>query len=82
MLTALLGKEENSFISRVGGQFERDNFRINWLKSMGEDRGVKIKYRKNLVGLRFKEDYTNIVTRIMPQGFDTLFYLKNILIVL
>lgn len=73
VLTALLGNEENSFISRAGGQFERDNFRINWLKSMGEDRGVKIKYRKNLVGLRFKEDYTNIVTRIMPQGFDTLF---------
>lgn len=73
VLTALLGNEENSFISRMGGQFERDNFRINWLKSMGEDRGVKIKYRKNLVGLRFKEDYTNIVTRIMPQGFDTLF---------
>ena len=73
VLTALLGNEENSFISRLGGQFERDNFRINWLKSMGEDRGVKIKYRKNLVGLRFKEDYTNIVTRIMPQGFDTLF---------
>lgn len=73
VLTALLGKEENSFISRAGGQVERDNFRINWLKTMGEDRGVKIKYRKNLVGLRFKEDYTNIVTRIMPQGFDTLF---------
>lgn len=73
VLTALLGKEENSFISRAGGQFERDNFRINWLKSMGKDRGVKIKYRKNLVGLRFKEDYTDIVTRIMPQGFDTLF---------
>lgn len=73
VLTALLGNEENSFVSRMGGQFERDNFRINWLKSMGEDRGVKIKYRKNLVGLRFKEDYTNIVTRIMPQGFDTLF---------
>ncbi len=73
VLTALLGKEENSFISRAGGQVERDNFRITWLKTMGEDRGVKIKYRKNLVGLRFKEDYTNIVTRIMPQGFDTLF---------
>ncbi|MFP5493676.1 phage tail spike protein [Parvimonas sp. G1641] len=73
VLNALLGNEENSFISRAGGQFERDNFRINWLRSMGEDRGVKIKYRKNLVGLIFKEDYTDIVTRVMPQGFDTLF---------
>lgn len=73
VLTALLGTADNSFIRRAGGQFERDNFRINWLESMGKDRGVKIKYRKNLVGLRFKEDYTDIVTRIMPQGFDTLF---------
>ena len=73
VLAALLGTSENSFLNRAGGQFERDNFNINWLKSVGSDRGVKIKYKKNLVGLKFKEDYRDIITRVMPQGFDNLF---------
>lgn len=73
VLAALLGTSENSFLNRAGGQFERDNFNINWLKSVGSDRGVKIKYKKNLVGLKFKEDYRDIITRVMPQGFDSLF---------
>lgn len=73
VLTALLGTDDNSFINRAGGQFERDNFRINWLNRIGQDRGVKIKYKKNLTGLNFKIDYSSVVTRVMPQGFDTLF---------
>ncbi|MDO4778506.1 MAG: phage tail spike protein [Tissierellia bacterium] len=73
LLSVLLGDDDNSFLSRAGGQLERDNFRINWLSSLGEDRGVKIKYRKNLTGLNFLEDYSGVVTKVMPQGFDGLF---------
>lgn len=73
VLNILIGTAENSFLNRAGGQFERDNFRINWLTRIGQDRGVKIKYRKNLTGLTFKVDYSNVITRIMPQGFDALF---------
>lgn len=73
VLNILIGTAENSFLNRAGGQFERDNFRLNWLEQIGKDRGVKIKYRKNLTGLTFKVDYSNVITRIMPQGFDALF---------
>ncbi|MBU0279216.1 phage tail spike protein [Gemella sp. zg-1178] len=69
---AIMSDEDNSLISRWGGELDRDNFRINWLSSMGTDKGVTIKYRKNLTGLEFKEDYSGLVTHIMPKGFDGL----------
>ena len=84
LLSVIMGSEDNSLLSRGGGEFERDNFQINWKPSIGKDRGVKIKYRKNLVGLNFKSDEFNVITQIMPQGYDGLLlpekYVKSPLI--
>lgn len=63
---------EVSLISRWGGEFERDNFNIRWKPQIGEDRGVSIRYAKNLIGLEFTIDYSNIITTVMPQGYDGL----------
>ena len=70
VLDALLGDEDNSFINRWGGEFDVDNFNIKFVNQVGSDKGYKIKYGKNLTGLSFKTDYTEIVTRIRPVGFD------------
>lgn len=73
-VAAIMGdEEENTLLKRGGGEIERDNLIIRWKQRLGEDRGVKIKYRKNLLGLDFESDYSPVVTRIMPQGFDGLF---------
>ena len=69
---SMLGDDDNSLLTRWGGEFERDNFQINWLQRLGQNRGVKIKYRKNLTGLDFGLSLKAVVTRIMPQGFDGL----------
>ena len=71
VLNALLGDDENSFGNRWG-YFELDidgfNFKMN--KKIGQDRGYKIIYGKNLTGINAKIDMTNVVTRIRPVGFD------------
>lgn len=64
---ALLGSD-NSFVKRWGGEIERDNFQIRMLQRVGADRGVSIRYRKNLTGLTVKTDISNVVTRIYPTG--------------
>jgi len=64
---ALLGAE-NSIINRWGGEIERDNFTISLKSSLGIDRGVSIRFRKNLTGLNVKTEISNIVTRIYPTG--------------
>lgn len=72
-LEALMGDDDNSLMNRGGGELERDNHVIRWMQRLGTDRGVVIKHRKNLLGMEFTTDYTEVVTRIMPQGFDGLF---------
>ena len=64
---AILGAD-NSFIEIWGGEIERDNFQIRMKNRVGADRGVSIRYRKNLTGLRFVTDLSSVATKIMPTG--------------
>lgn len=64
---AILGAD-NSFIKIWGGELERDNFQVRIKNHIGEDRGVSIRYRKNLTGLRLVTDLSGVATKIMPTG--------------
>lgn len=66
-------REDNSFINRWGGQIKRDNFKVIINRKIGSNKGKVIEYRKDLLGYEADVDYTEITTRIMPQGFDGLF---------
>lgn len=72
-IEAIVGDLENSFVNLWGGELERNNYTIKMLNRRGNDKGYKIKYRKNLTGLDFTIDNSNIVTKVMPQGYNGLF---------
>jgi len=65
-INALIGTDDNSFINRWGGEIVRDNFNIGIYKNGGENRGIVIKYSKNLTGLEQSADDSNLVTRAFP----------------
>ena len=71
-LEAIMGDKDNSLLSRWGGELYRDNFRINWLNKIGNDKGVSIRYAKNLTGFEYKVDLSGLVTHFIPKGFDGL----------
>lgn len=71
-IQAILSDDENSFVNRWGGEIVRDNFNIKMLQARGKDKGVCIRQRKNLKGITFETDYSNIVTKIKPKGYDGL----------
>lgn len=71
-IKALIGDDDNSFITRFGGQFEWDNFEFNVQSSIGQNRGVVFRNGKNLTGYTFEENIDSVVTRIMPEGYDGL----------
>lgn len=64
--------ETKSFFNFYGGELKRDFFNVSMLESLGNDRGVCIAYRKNLVGLEVTEDISDVATRIYPIGKDGL----------
>ncbi len=69
-IQAIIGDIDNSFVSVWGGELERDNFTIKMLKHRGEDKGFKIKYRKNLTGIEFTKDDSSVITRVRPIGYN------------
>ena len=66
---AILGAD-NAFIEVWGGELERDNFNVRMKNHLGTDRGVSIRYRKNLTGLRLQTDLSGVYTKIMPTGLQ------------
>lgn len=72
-IEAIIGDLDNSFVKLWGGELKRNNFIISMLTKRGNNKGYKIKHRKNLTGLDFTIDNSNIITKIMPQGHNGLF---------
>ncbi|WP_223804479.1 phage tail spike protein [Lactococcus kimchii] len=64
---------DNGFQARWSGEIVRDNFAIAMLTKRGSDNGVQIRDKKNLTGYQSDVDYSSVVTRIMPEGYDGLF---------
>ncbi|WBY48098.1 phage tail protein [Latilactobacillus curvatus] len=64
--------QDNSFLSRWGGEIKRDNFTIYMNDVRGNDKGFKIRHGKNLTGYEANIDYSSVVTRIMPYGYNGL----------
>lgn len=62
----------NTVIERWGGHLVRNNFNISILDEIGVDRGVQIKYSKNLKELKVNENWDDVVTKLLPVGKDGL----------
>ena len=71
-IVALLSDDEDasSFVKAFGGEILRDGFTVSMKTSIGQDRGVAIRYGKNLVGLEISEDISEVATRIYAFGKD------------
>lgn len=65
---------------RWGGIFDADNWDIRFLSSISIDNGAAINYGKNIQGIQIYEDWSNVVTKICPVGFDGLLLPEKYLI--
>ena len=65
---AMLG--ENGLISKYGAELARDWYDVFLVRRVGNDTDVSIREKKNLTGISYDVDETDVVTRIMPTGED------------
>lgn len=59
-------------IERWGGHLVRDNFNIEIRAEIGQDNGVTVRYKKNLKEITCEENWSNVVTKLLPVGRDGL----------
>lgn len=70
LMDAINGDDENSFLNRWGGEIYFNNFKITINDRVGADRGVEIRYGKNMNGMTMNVDYRDVVTRIKPKAYN------------
>ena len=56
----------------MSGHLVRDNFNISIRKQIGQDNGVTLRYGKNIQDIQVKEDWSKVVTKLLPVGKDGL----------
>lgn len=69
-LRRMLGGVEGSILDVYGGEYEWDNYTVKLHAHRGSDRGVTIRYGKNLVDLKQEESCAEVYTGVYP-------YVKN-----
>lgn len=70
LIEALNGEDENAFTQRWGGEILFDNYKVIINQSAGRDKGVVVKYGRNLTGITETVDRSSLITRIIPVGYD------------
>lgn len=59
-------------VERWGGHLVRDGWSIGLRESIGQDNQVTVEYAKNLQQITVSYDWSDVVTKLMPEGFDGL----------
>lgn len=61
-----LGGSEGSILDVFGGEYEFDKWTVKLYSQRGQDRGVTIRYGKNLTDLEQDQNISNVATGIYP----------------
>ena len=67
-LEALMGDE--GLLAKYNGELARDWYDVYVVQRVGVDTDIQIREGKNLLGVSYDVDTTDVVTRIMPTGED------------
>ncbi len=70
-LRSLLGGIDGSILDVYGGEYEWDNYTVKLHSERGTDRGVSIRYGKNLTDITHEENCESVYTGVYPYWVDS-----------
>lgn len=70
LMDAINGESEPTFVQVWGGEILYDNFTVIINERIGGDYGVEIRYGKNMDGLSYTVDMSDVATRIIPVAYN------------
>lgn len=62
--------QDNSFISRWGGERLVDNYKIEINSKVGENRGYRVEFGYNMDSIEHDINLDDVVTRIIPEAYN------------
>lgn len=70
LMDAINGDDEPTFIQRWGGEILYDNHKVIINSRVGGDYGTEVRYGKNMDGIAYQIDMSDVVTRIVPVSYN------------
>ena len=61
---------DKGIVSTFNAAYKRDNWDLFVMKKTDVDRGYRLKYRKNMLGVNWAQDSSGLVTRVVPVAKD------------
>ena len=61
---------DKGIVSQFDAEFRRDNWDLFVMSKTVKNRGYKIKYQKNMLGVNWSQDSSGIITRVVPVAKD------------
>lgn len=68
-MRSILGGMEGSILDTYRGEYEFDKYTVKLWNNRGTDRGVKIRYGKNLMNFKQEENCSNVYTAVRPYWY-------------
>lgn len=62
--------KEGGVVEKYTGELQRDWYDVFMVRRVGHDTDIQIRQGKNLLGISYDVDLTDVTTRIMPTGED------------
>ena len=69
-MRSLLGAVEGSILDIYGGEYEFDKYSVKLWNNRGRNRGVSIRYGKNLTDLKQEENCNSVYTGVYPYWYS------------
>lgn len=69
-IRSCFGGSSGSILDVYGGEFEFDNYTVRLYNSRGENRGVSIRYGKNMTDIKQDENCAAVYTGVYPYWLD------------
>ena len=69
-MRSILGGREGSILDTYRGEYEFDGYTVKLWNNRGTDRGVAIRYGKNLTSLKQEENCSNVYTAVRPYWYQ------------
>lgn len=70
LMDAINGEDSPTFCQVWGGEILYDNYEVIINGRIGADRGAEIRYGKNMDGLTYSVNMSDVVTRIIPVAYN------------
>ena len=69
-MRSLMGTDDNSLLSWYGGEWKYDKFKMELLQQRGSDKGIYIRYGKNLLDLNQERNIQSTYSGVLPYDYN------------